>query len=324
MQSRISARSSAVARSAASVTAPISIARRRSSTSRQSGRRRPPGLVSASGGSCTTNVPPPRPRTDVRCPDSTRVVIAWRSVEREIPSWSASSRSGGSRVPGPRIPRRIAVPRRSTVSSKVVGGWTGSKTAATAASRAMAPTYCARAVRVRARNCPHRRGGRAYTRTMATTPTVIDRARIAELTEREAARLDERTQASKRMYERARDVLTARRRLLLPGARAVADLPRARRGPAGVGRRRQRDVGLPQRLRLDGPGPRAPRDRRRDLRALRPGHPLRRADRGRDRRRRASSRSAGACRAGATRTPARSRRWTRSASPAPTPAATRC
>jgi glutamate-1-semialdehyde 2,1-aminomutase len=44
---------------------------------------------------------------------------------------------------------------------------------------------------------------------MATTPTVIDRARIAELTEREARRLDERTQASKRMYERARDVLTA-------------------------------------------------------------------------------------------------------------------
>src|SRR6476469_121129 len=209
MHSRISARSSAVARSAASVTAPISIARRRSSTSRQSERRRPPGLVSASGGSCTTNVPPPRPRTDVRCPDSTSVVIAWRSVEREIPSCSASSRSGGSRVPGPRMPRRIAVPRRSTVSSKVVGGWTGSKTAATAASRAMAPTYCARPVRVRTRNCPHRGGGRAYTRTMATTPTVIDRARIAELTEREAARLDERTQASKRMYERARDVLTA-------------------------------------------------------------------------------------------------------------------
>src|SRR4249919_2256831 len=43
---------------------------------------------------------------------------------------------------------------------------------------------------------------------MATTPTVIDRSRIAELTEREAARLDERTQGSKRMYARAREVLT--------------------------------------------------------------------------------------------------------------------
>ena len=49
-----------------------------------------------------------------------------------MPSWSASSRSGGSRAPGASSPSRIAVPRRSTVSSNVVAVWTGSKTAATA------------------------------------------------------------------------------------------------------------------------------------------------------------------------------------------------
>ena len=58
--------------------------------------------------------------------------MAWRRVEREIPSCSASSRSDGSRVPEPRMPSRIAVPSRSTVSSNVVGGCTGSKTAAIA------------------------------------------------------------------------------------------------------------------------------------------------------------------------------------------------
>ena len=41
------------------------------------------------------------------------------------------------------------------------------------------------------------------------TPIALDRARIAELTAREATRLDERTQASARMYERARQTLSA-------------------------------------------------------------------------------------------------------------------
>src|SRR4051794_15278936 len=50
-------------------------------------------------------------------------------------SCSASSRSGGRRVDGGISPRRIATPRRSTVSSNVVGGWTGEKTAATAGER---------------------------------------------------------------------------------------------------------------------------------------------------------------------------------------------
>jgi glutamate-1-semialdehyde 2,1-aminomutase len=44
---------------------------------------------------------------------------------------------------------------------------------------------------------------------MSTTATAISRERIAELTEREARRLDERTPASGRMFERARQPLAA-------------------------------------------------------------------------------------------------------------------
>ena len=90
-----------------------------------------------SGGSAETNVPPPRPRTEASSPLCTRVVIAARSVERLIESWSASSRSGGRRVPGASTPTRIAVPSRATVSSKVLGGATGSKTAAIAGLRSI-------------------------------------------------------------------------------------------------------------------------------------------------------------------------------------------
>src|SRR5262245_17451834 len=43
---------------------------------------------------------------------------------------------------------------------------------------------------------------------MATTPIQLDRQRIKELTDREEQLLNERTQASQRMYERAREVLT--------------------------------------------------------------------------------------------------------------------
>ena len=62
----------------------------------------------------------------------------------------------------------------------------------------------------------------------ARTPVQLDRQRIAELTEREAKRLNERTGASKAMYARARGALSGRRRVVLPAARPVADLPRAR------------------------------------------------------------------------------------------------
>jgi glutamate-1-semialdehyde 2,1-aminomutase len=43
---------------------------------------------------------------------------------------------------------------------------------------------------------------------MATTPFQLDRQRIKELTDREEQLLNERTQGSQRMYERAREVLT--------------------------------------------------------------------------------------------------------------------
>jgi glutamate-1-semialdehyde 2,1-aminomutase len=43
---------------------------------------------------------------------------------------------------------------------------------------------------------------------MATTPTQLDRQRVKKLTEREEERLNERTQGSLRMYERASKVLT--------------------------------------------------------------------------------------------------------------------
>src|SRR6476661_6005972 len=43
---------------------------------------------------------------------------------------------------------------------------------------------------------------------MATTHVELDRQRIEELTEREEKRLNERTQGSQRMYDRARNVLT--------------------------------------------------------------------------------------------------------------------
>ncbi len=88
------------------------------------------------------------------------------------------------------------------------------------------------------------------------------------------------------MYSARQPDAQRRRRVELPVARSVADLPRAGRRPEGLGRRPQRAVGLPQRLRLDDPGPRPPGDRRRDQGALRPRHPLRRADRGRGRGRR--------------------------------------
>ena len=85
-----------------------------------------------------------------------------------------------------------------------------------------------------------------------------------------------------------------RRCLLVPVARSVADLPLARQGRAGVGRRRERVPRLPQRLRLDGAGACARRDLEGGDRADRARHPFRRADRGRDRRRRGARAPLGA------------------------------
>src|SRR5688500_2805102 len=122
---------------------PVSIATRYSSTAQASplSTSSPSPAASASGGCSATKVPPLRPLTETRCPLWTSVVSAWRRVEREIRNSPARSRSGGSRLPGTRRPRRIAVPSRSTVSSKVVGGRTGLKTASSATSRFIGQPY---------------------------------------------------------------------------------------------------------------------------------------------------------------------------------------
>ena len=83
--------------------------------------------ASAGGGDSATNVPPLRPRVANRWPLCTSAVSAWRSVEREIPSWRHSSRSAGSRAPGASRPSLIAVPSRSSVSSNAVCDCTGAK-----------------------------------------------------------------------------------------------------------------------------------------------------------------------------------------------------
>ena len=114
----------------------------------------------------------------------------------------------------------------------------------------------------------------------------IDSERVKELTEREA-------RAPRGGDAGVASACSSARAKVMPlgvpssyhAREPVADLPRARRGRARLGRRRPRALGLPQRLRLDGHGPRASGDRRGDLRARQAGDALRGADRGRDRRR---------------------------------------
>ena len=108
---------------------------RRRARPRAAGRRR-----RASPPAARPTAPRPaagtRPRTCRRCGrapragarSATSAVSAWRSVEREIPSWRHSSRSAGSRSPGCSSPSLIAVPSRSSVSSNAVWDWTGAKT----------------------------------------------------------------------------------------------------------------------------------------------------------------------------------------------------
>ena len=91
------------------------------------------------------------------------------------------------------------------------------------------------------------------------TPAQLDRERIRELIERETGKLDARTQGSAAMYRRARESLSGGVAILVSGPRSVADLPHDRGGPGRLRRRRQPHVGLPQRLRVDGAGPRATR-----------------------------------------------------------------
>ena len=89
---------------------------------------------SAGGCGSDTKVPPPRPRVAKTCPLCVSAMSAWRSVERAMPRRAHSSRSAGSREPGTSSPSLMAVPRRSTVSSKAVCERTGANTASGGAS----------------------------------------------------------------------------------------------------------------------------------------------------------------------------------------------
>ena len=138
-------------------------------------------------------------------------------------------------------------------------------------------------------------------------PSGADRAR--------ERRLDERTQASSAMYERARRTLSGG----VASSYQVRD-PWPIYLSHGAGQRVWDVDGnellrLPQRLRLDGAGTCAPGDHAARVEERRgAGNPLRSADGGRDRRRRGARAGASGCRTGATPTPAPRRRWTRSGS----------
>ena len=321
--SRMGARSSAVARSAASVIVPTPMAARRSSTSRQSSRTGPVGLPSASGGSWTTNVPPPRPRTEVRCPDCTSVVMAWRRVEREIPSCSASSRSEGRRSPGPRMPRRIAVPRRSTVSSNVVGrldrledgGHSG--VARHGRTVHLCATYDGRMVSWPAWSAVARLNSAPWPPRHVNSTASASRSSPS-------ARRSASTSAPRR-----RSGCTTAPATCSPAA-SPPPTSCASRGRSTSSTATGRGCGTSTATRCttsttaSGRWSRATRTRP----SARPSASATSAARISPRRPRTrswwarSSRAAGTSIAGATRTPARSRRWTRSASRAPTPSAT--
>ena len=155
-----------------------------------------------------------------------------------------------------------------------------------------------------------------------TTPITLDRGRIQELIEREEQTLNERTGGSGEMYKRANQVLSA-------GVASSYQL----RDPWPI--YLERGAG-PKVWDVDGnemwdfhngfgamvQGHAHPAIGRaiRSATASAPTSPRRPRTRSSSAR---SSSAAGTCRAGATRTPAPSRRWTRSGSRAPTPGARR-
>ena len=129
---------------------------------------------------------------------------------------------------------------------------------------------------------------------MATNMHVeIDRARIKELTAREATRLDERTQASARMYERARETLSggvASSYQCATRGRSTSSAAKGRRSGTSTATSRSTSTTASARWSRATPTRRSPGGDR----AARARHPLRRADRGRDRRRRGARAALGA------------------------------
>src|ERR671920_525530 len=74
------------------------------------------------GGAMTT-APPARPRWMESNPIWERTESPSRRVARLTASWPASSRSGGSEVPGSRLPERMRPRSPATTASTAVGGW---------------------------------------------------------------------------------------------------------------------------------------------------------------------------------------------------------
>ena len=93
--------------------------------SRARRRRASISATPVAGAWSATSVPPPRPLRVCTSPAWRSAAIASRNVERLTRIAAASSRSGGSRSPGPNTPRRIAVASCSTVASKAFAPRTG-------------------------------------------------------------------------------------------------------------------------------------------------------------------------------------------------------
>ena len=149
----------------------------------------------------------------------------------------------------------------------------------------------------------------------------IDPARIAQLTEREEAHLNAETSGSARMYERSRKVMPGG----VPSSYQVRS-PHPIFLERGVGSKVWDVDGSEYRDFHNGFGSMVqghahPAIARAVTERMPLGTHFAAVDRGQRRSSPRSSRGAGACPSGASRTRAPSRRWTRSGSPAPTPAA---
>src|SRR3954451_7731973 len=170
------AKSSSVARTAASWATRGSSRRRASSTQATSPRRILERWRTSSTGttSVATNIPPPGPRRTVSRPASTSTAIASRSVGRLISICAASARSPGSLSPTRSSPARTFSAICSAASSNVRRVRTGSNIARAVYARWSARWTSARHWRCRlnARVCsaPMRRLGLALLLALTVAP----------------------------------------------------------------------------------------------------------------------------------------------------------
>ena len=196
--------------------------------------------------------------------------VIWERVEA-LPARRPRRRGARSATAGPAWSATATT--RSRTSARCPGA-TASTCPAGTPAWATCPASCAGAT------SPTRSRARRREPLFPATGA-MDRDRIRALTSarRRASRSARR--ASEAMFRRAPPARSPAAWRPPPPPRPLAGLHRARRGRARLGRGRQRVRGLPQRLQRDGPGPRAPGDRRRGERAGCAGDPLRRHHRGR-------------------------------------------